>query len=639
MADIERNKLLYALKLADDDGNSEAVQEITSMLQEYDAGTQQAAIDARPRPMVDTQLRGIKPQSGAALAKIGEGLQDVFGPEGLATSEGIKKRQEAAKFGFAKDPELAIPLSMSRMMTAFGDALIEGAKPFVEPVISAAKPYAKEASQYLPVVQFANILSESETLQPLIDLAKESYSDFTEELKNYPEEAKVLQATVDTVSLISPPARLEKLSDTGSFFEDTGMNLIKGGRAQVKGDKRKLVKAILDPQSKHGRGRTTIEGPLRAKVYHPLQIENEGIDVLTSLDSVKPNQPYTTIFNTVSDEIAKTRRNLDNRIQKAGNPTIELDVVLKELNKNADLAIRHPQIIGNVQDSLKKIVAETQRQLAASDGTALGLLNARRKVDEWIESSRGGAFDSEYENAITAGRRVVADTLNTLVNDAVPSANVDKLLRKQMLMYQARGVIEQKALAEANIGIGRAMQRVELVTGAKFPTTPLAMVATGGAGASLMVSGVMPYLAVPMVTVASGYGLTRLSKSPTTKKTLGHLLVGIGKAQKMAKGNAQVLADLRADKALVSSLLAEMRSVPEQQPLTEEQKQPAQQAPTTPPQAATQQTGQAAQIAGTIQNLRGFNQLPPQQVNARLGQLNDPMLQQAVMQQLYGTTP
>ena len=205
-----------------------------------------------------------------------------------------------------------------------------------------------------------------------------------------------------------------------------------------------------------------------------------------------------------------------------------------------------------------------------------------------------------------------------------------------MLMYQARGIVEQKALAEANIGIGRAMQRVELVTGAKFPTTPLAMAATGGAGASLLASGVMPYLAAPMVTVASGYGLTRLAKSPTTKKTLGHLLVGIGKAEKMAKGNAQVLADLRADKALVSSLLAEMRSVPEQQPIPEE---PSQQAPTPPPQAATQQTGQAAQIAGTIQNLRGFNQLPQQQVNARLGQLNDPMLQQAVMQQLYGTTP
>ena len=48
--------------------------------------------------------------------------------------------------------------------------------------------------------------------------------------------------------------------------------------------------------------------------------------------------------------------------------------------------------------------------------------------------------------------------------------------------------------------------------------------------------------------------------------------------------------------------------------VSEEQEEPAQQAPTTPPQSATQQTGQAAQIAGTIQNLRGFNQLPPQQV-------------------------
>jgi hypothetical protein len=85
-----------------------------------------------------------------------------------------------------------------------------------------------------------------------------------------------------------------------------------------------------------------------------------------------------------------------------------------------------------------------------------------------------------------------------------------------MLMYQAGGVIEQKALAEANTRIGRAMQRVEGVTGAKFPVTPLAMAATGGAGATLMASGF-------------------------------------------------VLADLKLDRAVVSALLTDLRPAPEEE--------------------------------------------------------------------------
>jgi hypothetical protein len=265
------------------------------------------------------------------------------------------------------------------------------------------------------------------------------------------------------------------------------------------------------------------------------------------------------------DERGSTRRRLDERIRKAGNPEVSMDTVLEELTRNAKRALEHPQIIGNVEQSLQKILAETARQLEQSDGTALGLLNARRNIDNWITSSRGNAFDSEFENAITAGRRVVADTLNGIVSEAVPRANVDQLLRKQMLMYQASGVIEQKALAEANTRIGRAMQRVEGVTGAKFPVTPLAMTATAGAGAATMASGMAPYLGAGMVLTASGYGLKRLAASPTTRKALGQLLVGIGKAEKAAKGNSQLLADLKLDRAVVSALLTDLRPAPEEE--------------------------------------------------------------------------
>ena len=570
MANAERQQLLRALQLADADQNQAAVQEITSMLQEMDARPQGRVLDYLPEPtgqMYDPQQRGMQPGSGAALAKIGEGIQDVFGPEGIATTEGMQQRASQAKFGFAADPRMAMPLAVSRMMTAAGDALITGAKPFVAPVLSATgealEPHVKRAVE--PVVALGNILEESEAIGPLLELAGESWTSFTEELKNYPEEAKVLQALFDTATFASPATKMDSLIDSGSELENVGMDLVRSGRRKVSKDRKQAVKTMLDPMNLHGKGRTTIEGPLGQKVYHPLAIEQEGIDVLASLDSIKPNAPFTTNYNTVMDEIGNTRRRLDERIRKAGNPEVSMDTVIAELNKNAKRALEHPQIIGNVEQSLQKILAETARQLEKSDGTALGLLNARRNIDNWIASSRGNAFDSEFENAITAGRRVVADTLNGIVSEAVPRANVDQLLRKQMLMYQAGGVIEQKALYEANTRLGRAMQRVEGVTGAKFPVTPLAMAATGGAGASLMASGFAPYVGLSMILPASGYGLTKLAMSPTTRKALGQLLVGIGKAEKAAKGNAQLLADLKLDRAVVSALLTDLRPAPEEE--------------------------------------------------------------------------
>jgi hypothetical protein len=41
--------------------------------------------------------------------------------------------------------------------------------------------------------------------------------------------------------------------------------------------------------------------------------------------------------------------------------------------------------------------------------------------------------------------------------------------------------------------------------------------------------------------------------------------VGIGKAEKAAKGNAQILADLKLDRAVVSALLTDLRPAPEEE--------------------------------------------------------------------------
>jgi hypothetical protein len=273
-------------------------------------------------------------------------------------------------------------------------------------------------------------------------------------------------------------------------------------------------------------------------------------------------------------------------------------------------------------------------RIQTGDKSLESLLLLRRELDKTF-GKKGQFYTGDQTKIGAASLQTLRRKLNEIIDREAVDVDVSSLLKEQSYSLRLKDHLEPKIKAYTDSWLSSLSKKVSPFISQTGPG--LAATVSIGAGAATALTQSPTALSAMLGAGAgvSAFGAGYLLSRPAGYKMLGRTLEATGKAIKAAEktGATALVAELKADRLLLIDLMQRVTVV------SEEQKQPAQQAPTTPPQAATQQTGQAAQIAGTIQNLRGFNQLPPQQVNARLGQLNDPMLQQAVMQQLYGTTP
>jgi len=274
-------------------------------------------------------------------------------------------------------------------------------------------------------------------------------------------------------------------------------------------------------------------------------------------------------------------------------------------------------------------------RIQTGDKSLESLLLLRRELDKTF-GRKGQFYTGDQTKIGAASLQTLRRKLNEIIDREAVDVDVSSLLKEQSYSLRLKDHLEPKIKAYTDSWLSSLSKKVSPFISQTGPG--LAATVSIGAGAATALTQSPTALAAMLGagTGVSAFGAGYLLTRPAGYKMLGRTLEATGKAIKAAEktGATDLVAELKADRLLLIDLMQKVTVVPEEQEEQEEQ-----QAPTPQPQAATQQTGQAAQIAGTIQNLRGFNQLPPQQVNARLGQLNDPLLQQAVMQQLYGTTP
>ena len=460
------------------------------------------------------------------------------------------------------------------VLPAAGGTLMELGKAGVK-AVGGLTPDFIEKPAVDALQDFGNFLLETDSAQYALNLLEESFSDYQEwrgQSKENESVGRALEAALDIAAIATPATKIKPVIPDGSSLEAIGHNLTRAGRRQLLGQRKDLVQQMLAPDSLHGKGRTTVEGISGRKVYHPDATETEVIDVVSSIKNVKPRASYTQNYYAITDEIAATTKRLDNLIDGAGNPKISKEDVLAKLQRLVDEAnTTDPMFVGDTKAAAGRMLTFAQKLIADSDGTALGLLNVRRDLDRFINSSKRGVFNPDYNSAATAARGIVGGTLNDAVSAAVPNVAVKGLLRKQHLMFRGADVVEEKMLKEASTVITRLMQNVSRKTGVKLPTTPLAIAATGSAAASLAASGVMPYLTGSIATAAGAYGLYKAALTPMTKKALGTLLVASGKALKAAKGNAALVEQIKVDRLVLISLLEDLRAAPDDLPEQEEE--------------------------------------------------------------------
>ena len=517
------------------------------------------------------------------------------------------------------------------LVGAFQDLTPDVLKDAVRSGVEGLTPAAKKVAE--PVTKLATIVGETEIAQDILNTMQKSWSTHLarkEEDPDYAYFAREIEGLVDVAAVVAPPTKIKPVLPESSGLANTGMGLVRGGRRQQVGKRKELVTEALKPLDGFGQGTTYTKGWLSKKSYDPSADELEMIDVVSSIPEFDPKGTFIDNFNVIEDYIGRQANQLKTGIAKAGNPQIDLDALVEDIRTRAMAGLEDE--VYNRKGKARKI--EEQLRLfveKAGKGTAIEVLEARQALDRALKKDQRSEQDV-IATPSKAGRRAISEAVHEAIANNVPDVAVKDLLRKQALSYRALDVVDEKRRLEFDTVISRAGQNLSRA-GVNLPKNPASQVATGYAAANIVQSGIFPYLAAAGATASAVYGASKAAMSPATKKFVGLMINSMDKALKAGRGSAELMAQLRADRAILVSVLQDTRFDEEEEDEVEVEKEPEQ------ANVAPQQTGQAAQIANSIQNLRGFNQLPQQQVNARLSQLNDPLLQQAVMQQLYGSTP
>jgi hypothetical protein len=270
-------------------------------------------------------------------------------------------------------------------------------------------------------------------------------------------------------------------------------------------------------------------------------------------------------MNVVQDEIGKSTDRLNKRIAARGNPKVDIKLIQQELDLDLNNLFKSPAFFGN-----KAVIAHAKRMqnlanklVLDSDGTALGLLNARRELDRVLKANSPAVFDADFENAKSQAMRIIRNKLNASVAEAVPETDVLRQLKRQNLMFNALDTLTDKSNVEDLTAVARALTRLEKATGLNAPTSVIGLAATAGIGTTaLAYSGTLGYLAAGAGVVGGMYALRAAQRSGTLKQTLGVALTGLNKAIKTSEG--ALLKQLKADRLAVIAYMQDAREESEE---------------------------------------------------------------------------
>ncbi len=409
------------------------------------------------------------------------------------------------------------------------------------PVIEAVK------GQVFDFIQKPNV---QEGLRYATNKASE-YFQWASENK---EDALRLESIVDVGLMSLPPTKVPPVTEA---MDRASVKLLDVGRVQGINKRHDQVWRLLEPLKldKDSLRRTEIKGPLGTKTTSPSPMQEESIKVVSLIPDVRAGKTFTHNFNAIHNEIESTAKRLIKRIDREGNPQVDMKALVTGMQREVDSFINSPDIhiAGSATPKrTQAFIDKTVQLLKESDGSAKGVLEARKQLDDYIQ--QGHSLDPEYLDSKGAALKIIRDHLNSAVAEAVPKVDVDGLLRKQFLMYNAGDVVGDKAIDEARNSIARTYANIHRVTGTSLPTTPLALAATAGGAGALMTEGVLFYGSAGLALVAGGTLALKALSSPQTKKALGVLLGGANKAIKASK-NKEMIEQLKADRLVIISLL------------------------------------------------------------------------------------
>lgn len=426
-----------------------------------------------------------------------------------------------------------------------GDAIMTG--------ISYLTPdLAKEA-----VDDAFNYVSQTEAGKEGLRLATLSADKYKGWADANPDDAKLLESYFNIGAFLTPATKIKApVLDVAETLEDTGGNLVKSGRSKIKGEERDIITAMLEPDAKHLTGEDFDVSEITQEItYNPQSpYTQETIDIVTDSGIVKPKKTYTYNSKKLGEAAKRERNILEARLSRE-------DVILNKANVLREIETKAQQFLDEAQRTIgdetklkqvNSIFGEAVRQIQSSDGSLLGLLEARRGVDKFTRSY-DGKVDYTTQNSLATASRSVRNAMNEIIERESKNTEVARSLRKQAAFLDAAKILNKKISKDGRT----VLARLAKVAGNYMPRTPLAQAATASAAAGLATQ-YWPLMTLGAVT-GLVYGGGKAALSGEARELLGKIIAGTGTAIKKAEkmGHLDAVEQMKADRLVLVSLLNE----------------------------------------------------------------------------------
>jgi hypothetical protein len=540
MPTLEQHKQAYARAMAA--GDTLAAYKIKNIIEdEQEAKTKAAQQSVQG---LDTD---ITPQPESTLM---ERVGEVVQRRGAGIGETLSRPLD---LGLPQEGALGVGDKLVRTLGDVAGGVGEIAGDAIMTGISYLTPdLAKEA-----VDDAFNYVSQTEAGKEGLRLATLSADKYKGWADANPDDAKLLESYFNIGAFLTPATKIKApVLDVAETLEDTGGNLVKSGRSKIRGEERDIITAMLEPDAKHLTGEDFEVSEITQKItYNPQSpYTQETIDIVTDSGIVKPKKTYTYNSKKLGEAAKRERNILEARLARE-------DVILNKANVLREIETKAQQFLDEAQRTIgdetklkqvNSIFGEAVRQVQNSDGSLLGLLEARRGVDKFTRSY-DGKVDFTTQNSLATASRSVRNAMNEILEREAKNTEVARSLRKQAAFLDAAKILNKKISKD-----GRTVfARLAKVAGNYMPRTPLAQAATASAAAGLATQ-YWPLMTLGAVT-GLVYGGGKAALSGEARELLGKIIADTGTAIKKAEkmGHLDAVEQMKADRLVLVSLLNE----------------------------------------------------------------------------------
>lgn len=349
--------------------------------------------------------------------------------------------------------------------------------------------------------------------------------------QNHPITAADIGAVGNILSVIPAAKPAEAALDvTGSALTKAGEAASQMGTDQIANRQAsfakdlvmpKPTKAVLEDQV----DRTTQSPILGRKIVTPSAAEQTAIDNVAQIPGVSKMKSFQANYNIINDAKNQEAEDLITKL-KANDVAIPDDTIINNLATVRQNLAASPYVVGDGAKAAENTVNSALDIIQNHPQTASGLLQARKEFDSFIASQKGDkAFNPALESPITNAVQQVRQSINNMVDQAVPDAGVKASLAKQSSLYNALDNIAPKAAAEGSNRFSRLAQSASNALPIKNPIVKggAQLAALGGVGSAIALAPALA--AVPAV----GYAGYKAASSPLLKKGVGTVLSAVGK--------------------------------------------------------------------------------------------------------------